>query len=195
MGPTMSMDEKGNEATTTPSVSPYQLARELEEQGESAFRRLQPSGFLLVKRYPVDNEEFMFPKTVLSPVTDMEDLLKKGRGERVDLDLIPLPGTVIPLIKTDRNAYSSRITVGRAKNNDIIIRASKISKVHCAFVVKETGYDLLDMGSANGTSLNGHLLKKNKPVSLTSRDLVAIHRHDFEFLEMDSLIEMLRELP
>jgi hypothetical protein len=183
------------EAKATPSISPYTLKDQLKEEGENNFRALNPGAFLLVKRYPTDKEEFMFPKTVLSPVTDMEAIKSKGMGERVEADQIPLPGTVIPLLKTDRNAYLSRITIGRAKNNDIIIRASKISKVHCAFVIHKKYFELVDMGSANGTTLNGVLLKKNKSVRLSSRDLVSIHRHEFEFLEMKAFIEMLRELP
>lgn len=183
------------EATATPSISPYTLADQLKEQGEEAFRRLHPRAFLLVKRYPTDKEEFMFPKTVLSPVTDLDELKRKGMGERVETSQIPLPGTVIPLLKTDRNAYTSRITVGRAKNNDIVIRAAKISKVHCAFVIDKKKYELLDMGSANGTTVNGVRLKANKQVRLKSRDLVSFHRHEFEFLEVKEFIEMLRELP
>jgi hypothetical protein len=177
-------------------VSPYELANDLKELGEKAFRNLYSHGFLLVKRYPVDGEDFMFPKTVLSPVVDLEEVLERGKAEKPDEDDIPLPGTLIALRKTDRNAYTTKITVGRAKNNDIVIRASKVSKLHCAFVPRRSGrYDVVDMGSANGTSVNGERLHQNKAVRLRGRDVVSLHRHEFEFLDTDSLIEMLKVLP
>jgi hypothetical protein len=52
--------------------------------------------------------------------------------------------------------FSERISVGRAMNNDVVLRTEGVSKFHAWFVCdEEQCYYAVDAGSRNGTTLNG----------------------------------------
>jgi hypothetical protein len=52
--------------------------------------------------------------------------------------------------------FSDRISVGRALNNDVVLRHERVSKFHAWFECdEEDGYYVADAASRNGTSLNG----------------------------------------
>ena len=70
------------------------------------------------------------------------------------------------LKKTDRNPFGALITVGRARNNDIVIEHTTVSKLHVIFTQVAGGWHASDERSANGTFLNGVKLKpgEKRPV-------------------------------
>lgn len=75
------------------------------------------------------------------------------------------------LEKSDRNTWRKRISVGRAKNNDVVIRERAISKLHAHFYAPEQGADglyLCDIGSENGTEVNGERLPIDEPRLVTT---------------------------
>lgn len=51
-------------------------------------------------------------------------------------------------------AYQSQITVGRARNNDIVLRHAGVSKFHASFAGEDGRLLLTDAGSQNHTFLN-----------------------------------------
>lgn len=55
------------------------------------------------------------------------------------------------------NAFAHMITIGRAGNNDVVIRYRGISKFHAYIEVKDDGIpcELVDAGSTNGTFVRG----------------------------------------
>ncbi|GEM_PF-1234279 len=76
----------------------------------------------------------------------------------------------VPLEKSGRNDFEEMITVGRDAKNDVIIPHKSVSKFH-AVIRREAGdgrMTLGDVGSTNGTELNGELLEEGKAVSLDS---------------------------
>ncbi len=50
---------------------------------------------------------------------------------------ISLQPKVWRLKKSDRNTWRARISVGRAKNNDVVIRERAISKLHAHFYARD----------------------------------------------------------
>jgi len=73
--------------------------------------------------------------------------------------LVAEPGRcgVYPLSKSGSNPWSDRVLVGRASNNDIVLRNDRISKLHAYFQCGARGiWRLYDAKSANGTRVDGH---------------------------------------
>ena len=103
-------------------------------------------------------------------------------------------------IKTNRNNWSGWITIGRARNNDVILRHRSVSKLHARIVVEEgspttTQYQIGDSGSVNGTWVNESRLVANTTTALSSGDRVIFGVLGCEFLGVIDLHKRLRETP
>jgi len=75
----------------------------------------------------------------------------------------PTPGKVFSLNK-------SEIYVGRDINNDIVISDAEISRKHARMILQGGGYVLEDLGSTNGSFVNGQRLMG--PYSLHPGELI-----------------------
>jgi pSer/pThr/pTyr-binding forkhead associated (FHA) protein len=64
--------------------------------------------------------------------------------------------------------------IGRAPENDIILLESKISRRHARITREGSGCTLEDLGSSNGTWLNGERTPPHKPLPLHENDLLKI---------------------
>ena len=159
------------------------LVGEFRAKGEEAFRRRYNFPVLLASKEPPVDSGWLDLKTEESLVS------RKPRGET------SRKRTAIAVVKSDRNAYKAKITIGRAKNNDIVLRAAKVSKVHAALIPDEDGnFTLQDMGSSNGTKLNDERLKVNEPAPIRTGDVIKLWRFEFEYHEPDSFARMIKIL-
>ena len=52
-----------------------------------------------------------------------------------------------------------RVTIGRTKSNDIMVRSRKVSRLHAQIVTVETDRVIEDCNSMNGTYVNEKLIK------------------------------------
>lgn len=83
-------------------------------------------------------------------------LRERGPGLGIRLRLEPGRYGVYPLSKSGANPWRDRITVGRATNNDIVLRPGSVSKLHAYFQFHTgKGWLLYDCKSANGTRIEG----------------------------------------
>ncbi len=80
---------------------------------------------------------------------------------------------VFAIAKADGNPYPDRISVGRARNCDLVMRDPSISKLHAHFRVREGGFDLVDLDTQNGTRINGAPLAPNQPHPINIGDEIA----------------------
>ncbi len=64
------------------------------------------------------------------------------------------------------------VVVGRSPNADIVIGAGYVSARHARFSLMGTNLFVEDLGSTNGTAVNGQLI--NAPVSLNNNDVVNV---------------------
>jgi hypothetical protein len=82
---------------------------------------------------------------------------------------------VVPLRKRPgaEAAYAERISVGRARNKDVVLRHSSVSKFHGWFEVDEVGsFHFTDAGSSNGTRNNGTVLLPRERSALDVGDVI-----------------------
>lgn len=74
---------------------------------------------------------------------------------------------VLPLVKAPGNPYSDRISVGRARNCDVVLRNPSVSKLHAHMRREPNGsWVLIDVNSHNGTSIDGMRVQPSQPVPL-----------------------------
>jgi hypothetical protein len=100
------------------------------------------------------------------------------------------PGSVYALVKSQSNPYGAMIIVGRARNCDVVLRHTSISKVHADFRVIGPGEaELTDRGSRNGVWVNGVAVAASKSVTVRSGDRIAFGAVAAAFLGPDALHE------
>jgi hypothetical protein len=117
----------------------------------------------------------------------------------IDVDQIPrrsvgrITGAkIVPIVKSDRNPFSGQISVGRAKNCDIILRDASVSKHHAYFrVIDAATAELVDMGSQNKTTINAEPIKSNTPVTVVSGDNIAFGSVIGVFVDATRLYQLL----
>jgi hypothetical protein len=70
------------------------------------------------------------------------------------------------LTKSDRNPFSTMITIGRAKNNDIILEIPTVSKLHAYVIARGATNLIFDQGSRNGVTVDGRRLGASEGLPL-----------------------------
>ncbi len=83
----------------------------------------------------------------------------------------------LPLLKT-------RITIGRRTYNDIVIDAPGISAEHAVIITTPTESYFEDLGSTNGSRLNGQPVRKHL---LQGRDVIELATHTIQYRIEDSV--------
>jgi len=107
-------------------------------------------------------------------------------------DMDRAPPEIFAVQKSGTNPYSARISLGRARNCDIVLRDASTSKLHAHFVFDDKGQvQLVDQGSRNGTTVNGR--RVSAPVFLASSDKIVFGSVVAEFLNAQALYQMLVE--
>ena len=77
-----------------------------------------------------------------------------------------------------------RVTIGRSRENDIFLPDQWLSRHHAEIVLRPEGYALLDLGSKNGTLLNGTRVKDE--ARLEAGDVITLGEHLLTFVEAAS---------
>lgn len=85
--------------------------------------------------------------------------------------LLPIGGgDPIPL-------FQDRLTVGRREGSDIVLRFPNVSGNHCVLWLEDGYWHLKDLGSSNGTKVNGVRVTEQR---LSPGDTISIARHAYE---------------
>lgn len=74
-------------------------------------------------------------------------------------------------------------TVGRAPGNTIVITEGAASRKHLMIKAVNEGHRLVDLGSANGTVVNGERLPGKKEIDLAHDDRIQIGKTVLVFKE------------
>jgi pSer/pThr/pTyr-binding forkhead associated (FHA) protein len=83
------------------------------------------------------------------------------RTMQVNADQARSVGFLVARVRKRReaNAFLLMITLGRAPNNDIELRANGVSKFHAYLRAEKGGFTLTDSGSSFGTRVQGRTLQ------------------------------------
>lgn len=129
------------------------------------FKRLTPTEFMARHHHPV---------LVFDPFLALDDTgFKTAKVVAAEAEM-PTTPTVAPICKRPgANSFSHMITVGRAGNNDIEIKANDVSKFHAFFsVMAGAPITITDAGSSNGTTVRGEPLPSRGKTHVESGDEV-----------------------
>jgi hypothetical protein len=124
-----------------------QLVRDAWSQTEEAFRDGHPGRYLILESTSAEAASTVMLRTVTVASV-------RPAQERALLDVVPV------VKRHDNNPFTSMITIGRARNNDIVVNDSSVSKMHAwirhgADTSAELAATLTDAGSTNGTFVDG----------------------------------------
>lgn len=125
--------------------------------------------------------------TVFDPVAKsvpFEEEQTKYDGGSVELP--PVLQKRIPTIKRVLTGEEVRITgnifrIGRKDDgmDYVVSHNPAISKKHAEVLVRDGKYYVRDVGSKNGTYVNGRILPKNKEEEISNGDLIKLANEDF----------------
>jgi hypothetical protein len=115
-----------------------------------------------------------------SPTTDLPRRIPDGKRQETEAAVLAkrleeVPHFAVPLRKrSDADAlYMDRISIGRARNKDIVLRHPSVSKFHCWFEMDESGaFYIADAGSKNSTRLNAVVLAPRERTRVEPGDSV-----------------------
>ena len=141
------------------------------EMPQELFAHSFPGGFFVEKTQRLLDKDVIFQFSTKS-FDDQEifDQLKEGLAQPDALE-----ARVIELHKRRAGVAKEAITVGRSPRNDIVLYNRLISKNHAHIFVAlpERECHLLDLGSTNGTLLNGNRLNPHQKYKLADGDEVS----------------------
>ncbi|MCY4147673.1 MAG: FHA domain-containing protein [Chloroflexi bacterium] len=108
---------------------------------------------------------------IAEPAEDVADLVAKVAGDRASLRIVrgPQAGQVFTLLKDE-------IYVGRSMPNanwEIALQDPTVSRPHAFMVWEESRWKLFDLGSINGTAVNGEPITGGKAKWLEAGDRIA----------------------
>lgn len=112
--------------------------------------------------YPFEDEEDDEPDTDIGPIS----AFAPGDWQRLQPD-----ADHAVLVRVDGEEVSrtvltgSKVSLGRSRTCDLQLRADgQISRTHCNLVRREDGWFVEDLGSANGTHVNGERVRTRRLV-------------------------------
>jgi len=95
----------------------------------------------------------------------------QGAADKIARDSESGHGRLVTLAVSPPREYSLNkptVAIGSHPSNDVVLDDTTVSRRHATITRKEGGYQLADLGSTNGTYVNGRQVRK--PTLLTSGD-------------------------
>lgn len=106
------------------------------------FHAFCPTPILLVFPHPTDEE------------TGFSTLVARGGLRTLGFSVARVSK------RPNANVFASMVTIGRAPNNDIVLKAEGVSKFHAYLQERGGVWTLTDAGASFTTEVNGHVLQK-----------------------------------
>ena len=182
-------DDLAGDATSALALTAFE--RDAETLDEDGFEKRHGHAFLLHEGELDPTRRAHRPQATL--------ILSQG-GLTSSSPLMPRPSRkvlVYPVKNTGRSPFPRIVTVGRTKNNDIVLADVSISKFHAFFKEEGGAFVLSDGESRNGTFVEGQRVptsKQGKPVALTFGQTIKFGALTFRFVAAAELRTLVRHL-
>lgn len=154
--------------------------RDSAEMAETEFERAHPASVLLVDKSEFDNEPGNVSfETVAITVRDEDD----AQGY-----------LVFEITKNEDNPWPERISLGRARNCDVVVRHASVSKLHAHFFLDGSKLVFADAKSTNGCKVNDRVLDGGERVQLSCGDLLCLGMIEATLYTPAGLFRFLQEM-
>ena len=157
------------------------LAELAQSSTRDEFAAKQPHLFLVLEQALAAEAEVGFSTQVVDPVSLRRSTMRRSQNIEV-----------LPVVKAAGNSYPDRVSVGRARNCDIVMRDPSISKLHAHFRVGGAKVELVDIDSQNGTRVNGRALAPHQPAQVANGDTVLFGSVACKLVDAAALYDLLR---
>jgi pSer/pThr/pTyr-binding forkhead associated (FHA) protein len=168
--------------------------------GPEDFAARHGRAFLLLRgaldpsRKPTSPQKTMIIRDGSAPPPPRSEIEKARDSDAAGRGLGQL--LVYPVKQTGRTPFPRVVTVGRTRNNDIVLPDISISKFHAFFKDEGGLFALSDGESRNGTFVDGDRVssaKQGRPTPLKSGTLLKFGGLEFRFLDAADLIMVVRQ--
>ena len=154
------------------------------EQAESLSREgfiARNPGFFLLKRAKMNAPSVEAPQFGFATV-----------ATKMEIDPFAHEWQVFPVIKRAENPFPERLTIGRAPNNDIVLRVPFVSKVHAHILIGPDGsFRLRDNRVSHGTFHNGKRIAPGEECPLSLGDVLGFGSLELELVGGSRLHDIL----
>jgi len=173
-----------------------ELIDRLRERANSQSRRVfteQYAGLYLYGKLPGSQALGFRTRVANASTPSVLDLIQRAKEHPLGEDVL------LRVEKSDRNSFKSRISVGRATNNDLVLRHESVSKLHAHFYMRVDGGQerlmLCDVGSANGTLINGRTVgdQEEDAVDVSAGDRILFGEVECELLDASGVYSRLQQ--
>lgn len=106
----------------------------------------------------------------------------------------PLVGAIVP-VSGRGEREQRRLVVGRTEPADIVVDDPSVSERHCSLEWRGSALMVSDLGSTNGTLINGTPLEQPLAHTLRDEDILTLGRHSFQYFTPDVLYTYLQLSP
>ncbi len=101
-------------------------------------------------------------------------------------------GRVWRVRKGEGAQRGAAVMVGQTADNDILLPEYTVSSQHASFSFDAAGMSITDLGSLNGTKVDGVLLEPLQPIRIKDQQQITIGRICFDFLGADNFVAAVR---
>lgn len=157
------------------------LAELAEKTTRDEFAAKLPHMFLVLETALFDQEQVGFSTQVVDPAT-----LRRGQSKA------PKNFEVLEVVKAAGNPYPDRVSVGRARNCDVVMRDPSVSKLHAHFRIGADKVELVDIDSQNGTRVNGRPLPPHQPQVMANEDTILFGSVAAKLVDAPTLYDLLK---
>ena len=101
-------------------------------------------------------------------------------GQR--LESIKRGETCCILFQGKKISLVAKVDIGRDRDNDIVIDNKLVSRFHARVQKLKAAYYITDLGSANGTFVNGTRIEREKYYRIAADDIVKIANTELKII-------------